>query len=165
MSRVYIAAGSNIRPAERLVLAARELRRRFPDIGFSGCYRNVAFGFKGEDFINTAAGFDTSLSVEALIGQLHEVEALCGRGRDDPKWAPRAMDLDLLLYDELVAVTPLYKLPRPDLLRRAYMLGPMAELAPRLKHPVAGRTLEELWQEFAQSAHPLQRLALDLNRP
>lgn len=163
VSRVYIAAGSNVRPAERLLLAAHELRQRFPDVRFSSCYRNAAFGFEGEDFINAVAGFDTPLPVEAVIAQLHEVEAVCGRGRGDPKWAPRAMDLDLLLYGELVVDTPGYRLPRPDLLRRAYMLGPMAQLAPQLRHPLAGRSIGELWQAFGQSGHPLERLALDLN--
>lgn len=163
MPCVYVAAGSNIAPQERLVLAARELRWRYPEARFSACYRNRAFGFAGQDFINAVVGFDSPLSVPALIEQLHEVEELCGRSREDPKWAPRAMDLDLLLYGALCAKTPLYELPRPDLLKRAYMLGPLADLAPDVIHPGVGRRIEELWQQFPQTAHPLERLALSLN--
>ncbi|MGH8305602.1 MAG: 2-amino-4-hydroxy-6-hydroxymethyldihydropteridine diphosphokinase, partial [Steroidobacteraceae bacterium] len=81
-----------------------------------------------------------------------------GRGRAAPRWAPRSMDLDVLLYGELVCDEPGLKLPRPDLLRRAYMLGPLAELAPQVRHPTAHLTIGELWQRFDRDAHPLERV-------
>ncbi len=68
------------------------------------------------------------------------------------------MDLDILLYGELVCVGPSLTLPRPDLLKRAYMLGPLADLAPDLRHPTAGKTIGELWREFDRCAHPLERI-------
>ena len=98
-----------------------------------------------------------------LKGELECVETQCGRLRDAPKWAPRAMDLDILLFGERVQDTPGLVLPRPDLLRWGFMLGPLAELAPQLLHPAAGRTIAELWGEFDQQAHPLQAVPLDLN--
>ena len=67
------------------------------------------------------------------------------------------MDLDVLLYGDLVCDEPELKLPRPDLLKRAYMLGPLAELAPQLVHPTAHLTIAELWRRFDQAAHPLER--------
>jgi 2-amino-4-hydroxy-6-hydroxymethyldihydropteridine diphosphokinase len=163
MSRVYVAIGGNIDPETRLPLAARELRRRFPDARFSSCYRNPAFGFEGADFYNAVVGFHTALEVDALLVQLQEIEALCGRDRTEAKWAPRAMDLDLLLYGERLARTARYELPRPDLLRRSYMLGPLAELAPQLRHPLTARTMADHWQELARQPHAHERLALDLN--
>ena len=132
MSRAFVALGSSIEPAARMAAAARALKARFADARFSTCYRNAPFGFEGPDFINAVVEFSTALPVPALLAVLHEIEAQCGRGRDDPKWAPRAMDLDLLLYDDLVASAPGFTLPRPDLLERVYMLGPLAELASRL---------------------------------
>jgi 2-amino-4-hydroxy-6-hydroxymethyldihydropteridine diphosphokinase len=69
------------------------------------------------------------------------------------------MDLDILLYDDLICDEPQLKLPRPDLLKRAYMLGPLADLAPQLRHPTAGATIGELWQRFDQAAHPLFPIA------
>ena len=69
------------------------------------------------------------------------------------------MDLDVLLYGDLVLEEPGLKLPRPDLVKRAYMLGPLAELAPEVMHPTAGLTVGELWRRFDQDAHPLERLA------
>ena len=163
MTSVYVAIGGNIDPETRLPLAARELRRRFPDARFSSCYRNPAFGFEGADFYNAAAGFHSTLEVDALLVQLQEIEALCGRDRTEAKWAPRAMDLDLLLYGERLARTARYELPRPDLLRRTYMLGPLAELAPQLRHPLTARTMADHWQELSLQPYAHERLALDLN--
>jgi len=155
MPEVYVAAGSNIEPGRHLALAVRELERQFPGVRFSSWYRNTAVGFEGEDFINFAAGFPTELPVTEVLRILHDIEALCGRPREAPRWAPRSMDLDVLLYGDLVCQEPHLKLPRPDLLKRAYMLGPLAELAPDLVHPTARRTIGELWQQFDRAAHPL----------
>jgi 2-amino-4-hydroxy-6-hydroxymethyldihydropteridine diphosphokinase len=156
--QVFVAAGSNIAPEHNLERATRALAREFPGIRFSPWYRNRAAGFAGEDFINLVAAFDTALGPEAVLERLHAIEAACGRPRDAPRWAPRSMDLDVLLYDSLVREGPPLTLPRPDLLKRAYMLGPLADLAPELVHPTAGRTIGELWRDFEQAAHPLTRV-------
>lgn len=158
MPQVFVAAGSNIAPEQNLALAVRELARVFPGSRFSPWYRNPAAGFAGEDFINLVAGFDTPLSPTAVLGHLHAIEAQCGRPRDAPRWAPRTMDLDVLLYDALVLEGPPLTLPRPDLLKRAYMLGPMADLAPEFVHPTAGKSIGELWREFDQATHRLTRV-------
>ena len=163
MSQVFVGLGSNIDPAARLLEAARLLRVQFPDTHFSACYRNPAFGFQGADFINAVAGFSTGLPVPALLRVLHAIEAQCGRGREDPKWGPRAMDLDLLLYGDQVGEGPGYTLPRRDLLRRVYMLGPFAELAPHVRHPVSGESIGALWAAFAQADYAMTATAPDLN--
>lgn len=158
MTGVYVAAGSNVAPERNLKLAVTALAREYPGSRFSPWYRNRAAGFEGDDFINLVVGFDTTLGPAALLERLHVIEAQCGRERDSPRWAPRSMDLDLLLYGELVCVGPPLTLPRPDLLKRAYMLGPLADLAPDLKHPTVGKTIGELWRDFDRGAHPLERL-------
>jgi 2-amino-4-hydroxy-6-hydroxymethyldihydropteridine diphosphokinase len=155
MARVFIAAGSNIEPELHLQIASSELRRVFPGIRFSPWYRNRAAGFEGDDFVNFVVELATELPVHALIARLHEIEELCGRPRNAPRWAPRSMDLDVLLYDDLVCDEPQVKLPRPDLLKRAYMLGPLADLAPEVVHPTAKVTIGELWERFDRTAHPL----------
>lgn len=156
MAQVFVAAGSNVAPCEHMSLATREIKRAFPDVRFSPWYQNRAAGFKGADFINLVAAFTTGLGVEALLVRLREIEALCGRPRDAPRWAPRSMDLDVLLYGDLVCERPNLVLPRPDLLLRAYMLGPLADLAPDLVHPTAGVSIGELWRRFDQASHPLE---------
>jgi 2-amino-4-hydroxy-6-hydroxymethyldihydropteridine diphosphokinase len=158
MAAVYVAAGSNVEPERHLALAVAELAREFPGARSSPWYRNRAVGFDGADFINLVVGFTTALPVRAVLERLHAIEARCGRQRDAPRWAPRTMDLDVLLYGELVCDEPGLKLPRPDLLKRAYMLGPLAALAPEVMHPTVQLTIGELWQRFDRSAHPLERL-------
>ena len=143
----FVALGSNIDPELHLARAARALKQRFSNVRFSACYRNRAFGFEGADFLNAVAAFTTALPVTELLGVLRAIETDSGRGAADPKWGPRAIDLDLLLYGEQVGSGPGYTLPRPDLTRRVYMLGPLAEL----------------WSRYPRAEHPLERSTFDLN--
>ena len=161
MPQVFVAAGSNVAPREHMALATGELARAFADVRFSPWYQNRAEGFDGSDFINLVAGFDTELPLDELLVVLRAIERLCGRPREAPRWAPRTMDLDVLLYGDLICQRPGITLPRPDLLVRAYMLGPLADLAPNLVHPSAGVTIGQLWRRFDKAAHPLERVAAD----
>ncbi|HXS26486.1 MAG TPA: 2-amino-4-hydroxy-6-hydroxymethyldihydropteridine diphosphokinase [Steroidobacteraceae bacterium] len=158
MPHVYVAAGSNIEPERNLSLAAAELEHVFGPLECSPWYRNRAVGFEGADFVNFVVGFETAEPLPRVIERLREIEKHCGRPRDAPKWAPRAMDLDILLYGDLRCEEPGLVLPRPDLLKRPYMLGPLADIAPHLVHPTAGATIGELWERFDRSAHPLVRV-------
>ena len=160
MVDVFVAAGSNVEPERHLALALHELRRSFADLRCSTAYRNTAVGFEGDDFINLVVTFSTALAPQALLAELHRIETLCGRPRLAPKWAPRSMDLDLLLFGDLLSDEPGMVLPRLDLTRRAYMLGPMAELAPDLQHPTLHRSMRELWQDFDSAAHPMHAVSL-----
>lgn len=162
MSQVYVAVASNVDAITRMQQAAAALKRRFIDTRFSGCFSNASYGFEGPDFVNAVAGFQTELTIVQLLQVLHQIEGQCGRLPEDPKWGPRAMDLDLLLYDAVVGSGPGYTLPRPDLLQRAYMLGPLAQLAPDYLYPPAGPTIRQLWQQFP-TQHALLPLELDLN--
>ena len=155
MARAFIAAGSNVDPLRNLEHAVAELCREFPGARFSPWYRNRAAGFEGDDFINLVVAIESDLPVHELLERLHRIEEACGRPRGAPRWAPRSMDLDILLYDDLICDEPQLKLPRPDLLKRSYMLGPLADLAPQLVHPTAKQTIGELWQHFDKAAHPL----------
>jgi 2-amino-4-hydroxy-6-hydroxymethyldihydropteridine diphosphokinase len=160
-SLVYVAAGSNVAPIENLRRALDVLDRCFSPLTVSGAYANAAVGFEGEDFVNLVIGFTTELPLRQVIERLHEAETACGRERTAPKWAPRAMDLDILLFGDLVCAEPGVTLPRPDLLRRPYMLGPAAEIAPDLVHPTEHRTLAELWRELrAAQSHEMRPVEL-----
>jgi 2-amino-4-hydroxy-6-hydroxymethyldihydropteridine diphosphokinase len=165
MPRVFVAAGSNVEPERNLAKAAAALAQEFPDIELSPWYRNKAVGFEGDDFINFVVGFSTDLSLHAVREKLREVEALCGREPGAHKWAPRSMDLDMLLYGDLVHDEPGLHLPRPDLLKRPFMLGPLADLVPDLPHPTANATIGELWQRFDRAAHPMTRVPPSFTNP
>jgi 2-amino-4-hydroxy-6-hydroxymethyldihydropteridine diphosphokinase len=155
---VLVAAGSNVDPLENLRRALELLDRHFAPLTVSRAYANAAVGFDGADFINLVVGFQTGRTVHQVIERLHEAETACGRERLAPKWAPRTMDLDILLFGDTVCAEPGLTLPRPDLLRRPYMLGPAAEIAPETVHPVARRTLRELWRDMqvTQAAHAMR---------
>jgi 2-amino-4-hydroxy-6-hydroxymethyldihydropteridine diphosphokinase len=159
----YVSGGSNLDPERNLVIAARALKARHPGARFSHCYRNQAIGFDGPDFINFVVELPVAGDPALLKGELECIETLCGRQRAAPKWAPRPMDLDILLYGGVVQDTPGLVLPRPDLLRWGFMLGPLAELAPDVMHPVRAQPMAELWIAFDKGANALLPVALDLN--
>lgn len=161
MPEIFVAAGSNVRPREHLRRALTALAAAWPGLRVSRAWANPAFGFAGADFINLAVGFDTEESLERVLERLRAIEAACGRPREAPKWAPRTLDLDLLLYGDQIDRFPGVTLPRPDLLLRAYMLGPLADIAPELRHPVAGETIATLWRRFDRGAHPLREVRLE----
>ena len=158
----YISGGSNVDTDRNLRLAARELKRSFPGTRFSRCYRNAAVGFSGPDFVNFAASLPTTLALGELTEALKRIESLCGRPDNAPRWVPRTMDLDLLLYGDLVGEFGGVKLPRPSLLEWGFMLGPLAEIAPNLVHPVRQQRLADLWARFDRDAHQLTPIDLDL---
>jgi len=160
MPDVYVAAGSNIQPELNLRSAISALKRRLGDLRVSRAYRNQAVGFEGPDFINLVIGFETELTLTEVLSVLQAVEGLCGRPRKAPKFEPRSMDLDLLLYGDMVCATHAITLPRPDLINKAYMLGPLADLAPELVHPTLKQSIADLWKGFDQAAHPLQLVAI-----
>jgi 2-amino-4-hydroxy-6-hydroxymethyldihydropteridine diphosphokinase len=161
MADAYVAAGSNVRPRASLARALAMLRRDFPDLRASRAYQNAAAGFTGDDFINLVVAFSAALPTEELLERLKAIEQGCGREPGAPKWGPRTLDLDLLLHGDRVGPVGGKNLPHRDLLTRAWVLGPLAELAPALRHPVAGERIDTLWQRFDQRAHPLVPVLLE----
>lgn len=160
MVEVYVAAGSNVEPVGNLCKALTAIDAGYGRLTISPAYLNKAVGFEGEDFINLVVGFSTGQPVAEVRRRLQEVEASCGRPPGAPKWAPRAMDLDILLYGAVVSSEPGLILPRPDLLRRPYMLKPMADVAPEVRHPTLHKTMRELWNEFDADGHELREVSL-----
>lgn len=159
MPEVYVAVGGNVEPLKYVRRALTLLEEEFGSLTVSPAYRNPAVGFAGEDFINLVIAFETSLPPAAVREKLQSVERRCDRPAQSPRWAPRTMDLDILLYDGLVSDAPGLELPRPDLLRKAYMLRPLAEIAPELIHPVEGRTMRALWEAFG-SDHQMKGIVI-----
>ena len=161
MIDVYVAAGSNIEPEKYLARAIRELAAAYGPLTLSPAYRNQAVGFAGDDFINLVAGFRTEDDLAGVRRQLQKIEAACDRPHDAPKWAPRTMDLDILLFGDLVSDEPGLEIPRPDLIKRPYMLKPIADIAPDVRHPALGKTMRELWESFDGPTHSMVEVFLD----
>jgi 2-amino-4-hydroxy-6-hydroxymethyldihydropteridine diphosphokinase len=155
MARVYLSLGSNLEPARYLRAAIDELRARFGALSVSPAYRSKAVGFDGADFVNLAVGLDTDLSPEALNDWLHALEDRHGRRRDVPRYSDRTLDVDIVLYDDLVRQGEGHlDIPRKEL-RHAFVLKPIADIAPQLKHPLTGQTMAALWSSFPIDSEPL----------
>lgn len=154
--KVYLSVGSNQEPTRHIPDALRRLEQRFGAIRTSSVYRNRAAGFEGEDFLNLVVELTTDEPPEAIVAELERLHALAGRVRGANRFASRTLDLDLLLYGD--RVDEALQLPRSDITEYSFVLGPLAELAPDLRHPVSGETMAALWSRFDQSRHPLHRL-------
>ena len=144
MHRAYLSLGSNIEPEAHLRAAIAELHERFGALAVSPVYRSKAVGFDGPDFLNLAVGLDTELDAYALDAWLHALEDRHGRRRDVPRYASRTLDVDIVLFDDLVLDGPGHlRIPRPEL-TQPFVLRPLCDIAPDVRDPTTGRTLSQL---------------------
>jgi 2-amino-4-hydroxy-6-hydroxymethyldihydropteridine diphosphokinase len=151
MARAYLSLGSNIDPERHLSRAVEELRERFGAPTVSSFLRTPAVGFDGPDFLNAAAIVETDLDIVALDAWLHALEDAHGRRRDVPRFADRPLDIDIVFFDDLVFRGPgNLQVPRPEL-QHAFVLRPLAEIAPGFRDPGSGRTLAELWDAMQRA--------------
>jgi 2-amino-4-hydroxy-6-hydroxymethyldihydropteridine diphosphokinase len=149
LERVYVSIGTNVDREHNLPGGLRALRERFGPLAVSTVYECPAVGFEGEDFYNCVAAFDCDEPVLTVHGALHAIEDACGRDRSAPKFSPRTLDIDLLLFGGRIVREGKLVLPRPEIDRVAFVLGPLAELAGDRHHPVHDEPLTALWARFA----------------
>lgn len=150
MARVYISIGSNIEREKHVLSALDALHEWFGDLALSPVYESEAVGFVGESFLNLVVGVDTGLSVGELSVRFKQLEADNGRRRgiDVPTFSGRTLDLDILTYDDQVGQLDGVELPRGEILKNAFVLKPLADIAPEERHPVCDKTYLQLWQSY-----------------
>jgi len=151
--RAAIALGSNLGNSLATLEAALERLDSLPKIAVeqrSPYYRTKAVGPPQPDYINSCALLRTTLSPQALLSTLLEVEAQFGRVRRE-RWAARTLDLDLLLYGDRIVDTPDLQIPHPRMGDRAFVLIPLAEIAPDWVEPVSHKTITQLLQAVDRS--------------
>ena len=143
--RAYLSLGSNVEPEKHLRAAIDALRARFGDVVLSPAYRTPAVGFDGRDFVNAAAIIDSDLEPQPLNDWLHALEDAHGRDRSGPRFSDRTLDIDIVLFDDRVLDGEGHlRIPRPEL-KHAFVLRPLADIAPDVVVPGSGRTLAQLW--------------------
>lgn len=149
MHKAYLSLGSNRDGVANLRSGLAALRARFGDVVHSPVYRTAAVGFEGDDFLNSAAIIETGLEPQALNEWLHALEDAHGRDRSGPRYGDRTLDIDIVLFDDLMCEgAGNLRIPRPEL-KHAFVLKPLADIAPDVRVPGDGRTLAGLW-----AAHP-----------
>ncbi|MCJ7556774.1 MAG: 2-amino-4-hydroxy-6-hydroxymethyldihydropteridine diphosphokinase [Gammaproteobacteria bacterium] len=158
MPEVFVGVGSNVEPEANFRKAISELNHRFGEVVRSAVLRTKAVGFDGDAFLNMVVSWQTDMALEPLMRVLGEVEVLCGRSRNDKRFGPRTMDLDLLLYGDEIHESP--PLPRPEIMEYGFVLGPLAELSPMKRHPILDKTFHELWQEKRDGMPPMESVSM-----
>lgn len=161
MARVYVGIGSNIDRERHIRAGVTELGAAYGRLILSTVYESAAVGFTGADFFNLVAGFDTNADLREVARRLREIEDRHGRSRGGPRLASRTLDIDLLLYDDLVSEEPGLLLPRADIARNAFVLRPLSEIAPDGVHPLLGRSYRDLWEGFDGRRQPLRPVRFD----
>jgi len=155
MAKIYISIGSNINAEKNVRLAIHALQDHYGKLILSSVYESEAVGFDGDNFLNLVVGLNTEDDVYAVASTLRTIEDENGRDRSGPRFSPRTVDLDLLLYDDLILKEESLELPRDEITKNAFVLLPLEEIAPQLIHPVSGKTMCDLWVSFDQGSQKL----------
>ncbi|WPL16924.1 2-amino-4-hydroxy-6-hydroxymethyldihydropteridine pyrophosphokinase [Thiorhodovibrio winogradskyi] len=164
--RCWIGVGSNLRREASIRDGLRDLHQRFGDLLVSPVFETQAVGTEGPPFLNLVVGIETRLGLTAINALLCAIEDAHGRVRGQDKFAPRTLDLDLLTYGQLTGVIEGYQVPRPEILDYAFVLAPLAAVAPEEGHPELGLSYADLWRNFdlgARGQSPPREVALELD--
>lgn len=130
------------------------LKSHFNNPLHSSVFESEAVGFAGNNFYNSVLAATTDMPLADVCALLKEIERDNGRKANDKKFSPRTLDLDLLFYDDIICQSPA-QLPRDEITKNAFVLQPLAEIAPNFFHPVAKQTIAQLWNAYN---NPKQKL-------
>ena len=149
MNLLHFNIGSNQNRRINIRLALNKLESNFKDITLSSLFESPAEGFVGSNFYNVGVNASTKKNINEVLDILHDIESSLGRERSLPKFSSRIIDLDLVLYNDVIDED--LKVPRRDILKYAFVLAPLAELDPNGLHPQKGVSYLNLWKEFQSS--------------
>ena len=149
MAYIYISVGSNEQKELKIRAARKALTEVFGELQVSNVFESESVGFVGESFYNLVIGACTELSPKQVDQILKKIEQQNGRIRGGKKFSNRIIDLDLLLYDNVIS-TANPQIPRQEIIENAFVLQPLSEIAPNLKHPQLQQTYLQLWQNYSK---------------
>jgi 2-amino-4-hydroxy-6-hydroxymethyldihydropteridine diphosphokinase len=151
---IYISVGSNVDKEKHTKAGLWGMYLALGDLILSSVFESESVGFEGNNFYNLVIKASTTLSIEQVCSVLKRIEQDNKRQRGEQKFAPRTLDLDLLLYDCQVTSQPI-ELPRPEILYNAFVLKPLAEIAADEVHPIVNKNYASLWQTYDKSQQKL----------
>ena len=143
-TQVYLSLGSNIDRTHNIRSGLDALEAAFGELEISPVYESEAVGFDGDAFYNLVVGIRTSMSVAELTACLKKMEKDHGRVRGEKKFASRTLDIDILTYGELTGDVDGVQLPRDEILKHAFVLKPLVDLAPDGVHPETGEAYQDI---------------------
>ena len=146
MSILHFNIGSNQDRRKNIRSALNQLENFFEKIKISSLYESPSEGFEGQDFYNVGVNVETPKTASEVLEILHKIEDSLGRNRTMPKFSSRIIDLDLVIYDDMIDEK--INVPRKDILRYAFVLAPLLELNPDGIHPAKGVSYLKLWEDF-----------------
>lgn len=155
MALVYVSVGSNINRYQHISACLDALSDRFGELDISPVYESKSVGFKGSDFLNLVVGFHSPLSVAQLAVALRQIEHDNGRRRGGAKFSSRTLDIDILTYDDFVGEYAGVTLPRDEISKNAFVLLPLADIAPNVQHPTLATSYSQLWASYNKESQPL----------
>lgn len=155
MTAIYLSLGSNVDRHKNITAALDALADLFGELQISSVYESKSVGFEGSNFFNLVVGAHTHLSIADLSETLKRIEDENGRKRNGPKFSPRTLDIDILTYGDFVGVENGIELPRAEITANAFVLLPLAEIAPNVLHPQLKKTYSDIWQEYDQASQVL----------
>lgn len=153
MPRIYVSIGSNIDREHNIRGALKELKAVFGAMTCSNVYETEAIGFDGDAFYNLVVGFDSEKTIDELKREFDRIEKLYGRTPQSRRFAPRTLDLDLLLYGDRVDKADGHDIPRKEITKYAFVLLPLSEIAGDLPHPESGERFADMWARFPRDQH------------
>ena len=158
MTQVFLGLGSNLDREKNIHAGLIALKNIFGDIVLSNIYESESVGFKGSHFYNLVVSLQTTLTIAELSEALKRIEDVNGRLRSGPKYSPRTLDIDILTYGDFVGVQAGVNLPRVEITENAFVLLPLAELAPNELHPRLKKSYADLWASYGQGAQKLWKI-------
>ena len=157
MTQVYLSLGSNIKRECNIRSAIDQLRTLYGPLTLSSVYQSQAVGFEGSDFYNLVVGFETKLSLSEVHRGLRSIEEAHGRERSVDKYRSRSLDIDLLLFGDVVQQGAC-NIPRDEIKQYAFVLLPLSEIAGDIVHPETNQTIAEIWSDFDAGDQPIRKI-------
>ena len=162
MTLLVLSLGSNLQREKHIRFALAALQALFARIDVSPVYETRAVGFDGPDFYNLVVVAETALELECLLVKLRQIEDDAGRIRNGKSFQSRNLDIDVLLFGEANLRGQGRNIPRNEIEHAAYVLKPLAQVLPKMPHPVSGICFEDLWGAYRSDEPAPKRVEFDL---